>query len=91
MKSPQPPQLSEDDRDQLKKFLESSDKPFSVNTTNRKRKRGSTSKEMRMETDLFEDRLSVQYEIKPANNWESLRKYRKFTGNDRKVQSASDG
>lgn len=83
MKSPsQPQELSDGDRNKLKEFLESSDKPFSIKTVSlasgKKRKRPSPN--IHTQTDLFEDRLTVQYEIQPANNWESLRRYKKFTG-----------
>jgi hypothetical protein len=80
VKSPNPPhELTDMDRANLKEFLEKSDKPFQVNTIpfNRKRKRGSPPPVQR---DIFDPRLDVQYEIKPANNWDSLRRYKKFTG-----------
>ncbi|KAK5120438.1 hypothetical protein LTR85_006377 [Meristemomyces frigidus] len=80
LKSPtQPRELSDKDRAKLKDFLNKSDKPFSVTTVplSRKRKRASTN--LLPQKDLFEERLDVNYEIKPANNWESLRRYKKFT------------
>ena len=80
-KSPsQPHELSDKDRAKLKEFLNKSDKPFSVTTVPLNRKRKRTSANLQTQTDLFDDRLSVRYEIKPANNWESLRRYKKFTG-----------
>jgi hypothetical protein len=33
-----------------------------------------------VQDDLFEERLAVQYKVKPADKWESLRRYKKFTG-----------
>jgi hypothetical protein len=80
VKSPsQPHELSDADRRRLKEFLEKSDKPFQVTTVpiSKKRKRGAP---LQIQKDIFDPRLDVQYEIKPANNWESLRRYKKFTG-----------
>jgi hypothetical protein len=59
--------------------LDKQDKPFTVATAapSRKRKRQPT---MQMQNDLFEDRLSIQYEVKPKDKWECLRRYKKFTG-----------
>ena len=82
IKSPaQPKELSEQDRDKLGAYLDRSDKPFAVTTVpiSRKRKRAT---EAQVQSDLFGDRLTVQYEVKPANNWESLRRYKKFTGKE---------
>ncbi|KAK0947655.1 hypothetical protein LTR29_000912 [Friedmanniomyces endolithicus] len=80
MKShPQAQELSHQDRASLKDFLERSDKPFSVTTINpRKRKRSGVDTALRAETDLFVPRLSVAYEIQPATNWDSLKRYKKF-------------
>jgi len=80
MKSPQPQKLSEKDETRLRDFLNKNEKPFSVATIpfTKKRKRGSA--DPAVQRDLFEERLDVAYEVKPANNWESLRRYRKFTG-----------
>jgi len=82
MKShPQAQELSHQDRASLKDFLERSDKPFSVTTINpRKRKRSGVDTALRAETDLFVPRLSVAYEIQPATNWDSLKRYKKFAG-----------
>lgn len=81
LKSPsQPRELSEKDRAKLKEFLNKNDKPFSVTTVPLTRKRKRASATLQAQADLFEDRLSVQYEVKPSNNWESLRRYKKFTG-----------
>ena len=80
MKSPpQPAELSEADRAKIKAWLDKQEKPFTVATAapSRKRKRQPT---MSMQNDLFEDRLSIQYEVKPKDKWECLRRYKKFTG-----------
>ncbi|TKA83772.1 hypothetical protein B0A55_00002 [Friedmanniomyces simplex] len=78
---PQAQELSHEDRASLKEFLENSDKPFSVTTIppSRKRKRPGTDPAVRTEGDLFETRLTVDYEIKPTTNWDSMKRYKKFT------------
>ncbi|KAI7520471.1 hypothetical protein KC331_g20198, partial [Hortaea werneckii] len=80
-----PHELSEADRARLRAFLSKTDKPFTVETipTTRKRKRGSA--EPHTEPNLDDERLTVQYEVKPASNWESLRKYKKFTVGDESI------
>lgn len=86
VKSPtQPTELSESDRTKIKNWLDKQDKPFGIATQplSRKRKRNSG---MQVQNDLFEDRLSIQYEVKPRDKWECLRRYKKFTG----AFSASD-
>ncbi|KAK4565531.1 hypothetical protein LTR86_004148 [Recurvomyces mirabilis] len=88
VKSPaQPHELSDKERAKLRDFLDKDgpSPPFSITTiplnSPKKRKRSTTN--LHTQSDLFEDRLSVQYEIKPLNNWESLRRYKKFTvGNE---------
>ncbi|KAM0722448.1 hypothetical protein Q7P37_001889 [Cladosporium fusiforme] len=81
IKSPtaQPAELSESDRRRLRDWLDHSDRPFAVSTfpASRKRKRGAH--QLQLQDDIFEDRLSVQYEVKPRDKWESLRRYKKFT------------
>lgn len=80
MKSPQQPvELSEEARANLKAWLDKQEKPFTVATDppSRKRKRNSG---MQLQSDLFEDRLSIQYEVRPRDKWEALRRYKKFTG-----------
>jgi len=76
----QPAELSEDDRSRLREWLEYTDRPFSVHTVpvSRKRKRTGTN-QLQLQDDLFEERLAVQYEVKPRDKWESLRRYKKFT------------
>lgn len=77
---PQPAELSENDRSRLREWLEYTDRPFAVHTVplSRKRKRTGTN-QLQVQDDLFEERLSVQYEVKPRDKWESLRRYKKFT------------
>ena len=87
VKSPtQPYELSEEDRIKLRAHLDKSDKPFSVTTVpiSRKRKRATDAQ---VQSDLFDDRLTVQYEVRPTNNWESLRRYKKFTGGSQSSSS----
>jgi hypothetical protein len=74
---PQPAELSENDRARLREWLDYEDRPFSVHTVPLSRKRKRT--ELQVQDDLFEERLSVQYEVKPRDKWESLRRYKKFT------------
>lgn len=76
----QPPDLSDEDRAGLKRWLDSRDKPFSVTAIPLSRKRKRDSQALQMQNDLWDERLSVRYEVKPRNNWESLRRYKKFTG-----------
>lgn len=81
MRSPaQPPELSESDKDKMKTFLDRAEKPFSVLTHASLKKRKRDAKAYALQEDLWEDRLSVQYEVKPRDKWESLRRYKKFTG-----------
>jgi len=82
----QPAELSEEDRARLREWLEYTDRPFSVQTvpSSRKRKRSGTN-QLQVQDDLFEERLSVQYEVKPRDKWESLRRYKKFTGKRRRT------
>lgn len=81
--STQPAELSEKDRRRLREWLEVTDRPFQVRTVplSRKRKRQSVN-QLQTQDDLFEERLAVQYEVKPRDKWESLRRYKKFTGKD---------
>lgn len=84
MKSPAPPaDLSDADREKLKTFLDRQDraeKPFSVVTQPSSRKRKRAKLDYVLQEDLWEDRLAVRYEVKPRDKWESLRRYKKFTG-----------
>lgn len=54
--------------------------PWSVSTTAQSNKRKRDAPKMEVEDRLFEDRLTVQYEVKPRDKWESLRSFKKFTG-----------
>ncbi|KXT07631.1 hypothetical protein AC578_10121 [Pseudocercospora eumusae] len=74
----QPPDLSEEDKARLWQFLDKNAAPFTVKTAapSKKRKRDGL---VQVQDDLFEDRLSVQYEVAPRDKWESLRRYKKFT------------
>jgi hypothetical protein len=38
-----------------------------------------------LQDDLWEDRLSVRYEVQPRERWESLRRYKKFTVGDESI------
>lgn len=81
-RTPQP-QLSEAEVEKLRAFLDKSDKPFGIVTepVSKKRKRESSAPSTFLtQEDLWEDRLTVRYEVRPREKWESLRKYRKFTG-----------
>lgn len=86
MKSPaQPPELSQGDKQKMKAFLDKHEKPFTVRTlsntaSSKKRKRGDEQASYVLQEDLWEERLSVQYQVKPRERWESLRRYKKFTG-----------
>ena len=80
VKSPtQPAELSDADRAKIKSWLDKQEKPFGVVTVppSRKRKRNAG---LQMQNDLFQDHLNIQYEVKPRDKWECLRRYKKFTG-----------
>lgn len=77
----QPPELSVKERARLKEYLDRTDRPpFTVTTVPISRKRKRESGSLLPQQDLFDERLNVNYEVKPANNWESMKKYKKFTG-----------
>lgn len=78
--SVQPAELSDADRVNLREWLEHTDRPFEVYTVPLSRKRKRADAQLQLQDDLFEDRLAVQYEVKPRDKWESLRRYKKFTG-----------
>ncbi|KAK3719012.1 hypothetical protein LTR37_004575 [Vermiconidia calcicola] len=80
MKSPaQPTELSDADRARIKSWLDKQEKPFGLATAPVSKKRKRNSGVWQTQTDLFEDRLSVQYEVRPRDKWECLRRYKKFT------------
>ncbi|KJX93211.1 ebs-bah-phd domain-containing protein [Zymoseptoria brevis] len=75
----QPPELTEAEKSKLKAFLEKQGTPFTVSTAPASRKRKRDAAAVLIQDDLWEDRLSVQYEVKPKDKWDSLRRYKKFT------------
>jgi hypothetical protein len=79
----QPAELSEEYRTRLREFLDHTEHPFAVHTVplSRKRKRNNAN-QLQVQEDLFQERLTVQYEVKPRDKWESLRRYKKFTGKE---------
>lgn len=93
-KSPtaQPAQLSAEEHDRLRNYLETKERPFKVTTVpiTGKRKRGMTSKVLQLQDDLFEKRLSVFYKIEPRDKWEKLRRYKKFTGEHARLHGECD-
>lgn len=81
LKSPHPQQeLTDLDRKRLREFLDHNDRPFDINVVPASKKRKRTPPSLQEQNDLFEDRLTVQYEIKPWDKWTSLKKFKKFTG-----------
>jgi hypothetical protein len=76
----QPPELSEAERTKLRNFLDKHPSPFTVSTAPASRKRKRDTGAVMLQEDLWEDRLSVQYEVKPRDKWDHLRRYKKFTG-----------
>ena len=78
--SSQPPEISEADRAKMRMWLDKQERPFSVVMvpSSRKRKRDTTA--LPTQDDIFEARLSIQYEVKPKERWDNLRRYKKFTG-----------
>jgi hypothetical protein len=79
LKSPQP-QLSDLAQSDLRNFLNKADKPFGIATLPNTKKRKREASTYNAQEDLWEDRLSVLYEVRPKDRWESLRRYKKFTG-----------
>ena len=79
----QPAELSAEYRTRLHDWLDHTDNPFKVHTVPLSRKRKRTgANQLQVQDDLFEERLTVQYEVKPRDKWESLRRYKKFTGKE---------
>jgi hypothetical protein len=74
----------------LLEHLDSTDQPFSVETVplSRKRKRGDTK--LQIQDDFLEARLAVQYRVEPKRDWESLRRYKKFTGKEEPTVNSTD-
>jgi hypothetical protein len=79
LKSPQP-QLSDLAQLDLRNFLNKADKPFAIATLPNTKKRKREASTYNTQEDLWEERLSVLYEVRPKDRWESLRRYKKFTG-----------
>jgi hypothetical protein len=81
----QPTELSAEYWTLLRDWLnaEDNDHPFEVHTVplSKKRKR-SNNKHLQVQDDLFQERLTVQYKVEPKDKWESLRRYKKFTGRE---------
>lgn len=75
----QPVELSEKDKAKVKGWLDRQEKPFGIAMApaSLKRKRDTG---MQLQSDLWEDRLTARYEVKPKDKWECLRRYKKFTG-----------
>lgn len=90
-KSPaQTAELTEAERNKLKQWLDTNDKSFKVATVPLSHKRKRDAPALPVQTDLFEDRLNVQYEVKPGKQWTQLRKYKKFTGTSTRNEASRD-
>lgn len=78
-----PVELSEESRIRLRDWLEHTKNPFKVHTVplSRKRRRNSV-KQLQIQDGLFQARLAVLFEVQPRDKWESLRRYKKFTGTE---------
>jgi hypothetical protein len=76
----QPGELSKVSRARLRDWLEYTENPFKVHTVplSRKRRRNNV-RQLQVQDGLFQERLAVQFEVQPRDEWESLRKYKKFT------------
>ena len=70
---------SKEDQDRLISWLHQQEQPFTVITEapSRKRKRNSN---MQLQDDLFEERLSIRFEVKPFDKWQTLKKCDSFVG-----------
>jgi len=77
-KTPVPEELSDEDRRKLRQWLDAPN-TFRVAAVPLSRKRKRDAPALHVQNDLFEDRLSCQYEVQPVDKWESLRKYKRFT------------
>lgn len=87
--SPAHRQLSPKESQKLVAWLDSTETPFSVTTLPLSKKRKRSGHAPLIQDDLWEDRLSVQYEVKPRDKWESLRKYAKFTVGSEKIPTSA--
>jgi len=77
-----PAKISDEDRVRLRDWLDSTDQPFTVRTVPLSRKRKRNSARQQVQGDLFEERLTVRFEMQPWKEWKSLRRYKKFTGKE---------
>jgi hypothetical protein len=75
-----PAKVSNGDYIRLREWLDSKDQPFTVRTVLLSRKRKWNSARQQVQGDLFEERLTVCFEMQPWKEWKSLRRYKKFTG-----------
>jgi hypothetical protein len=75
-----PAKVSDEGRVRLREWLDSTDQPFTVRTVPLSRKRKWNSARQQVQDDLFEERLTVCFEMQPWKKWKSLRRYKKFTG-----------
>jgi hypothetical protein len=81
LRSPQP-QLSDSATNELRDWLNNNPvNPFGIATLPNSKKRKRETSAYQAQEDLWEDRLSVLYEVRPKERWDNLRKYKKFTGN----------
>ena len=77
-----PAKISDEDSVRLREWLDSTDQPFTVRTVPLSRKRKRNSARQQVQGDLFEERLTVRFEMQPWKEWKSLRRYKKFTGKE---------
>lgn len=75
----QPPTLDEEQRTNIREYLDHTDKPFQIVTRPLSQKRKREAEPAHEQINSFDPRLSVHYEVKPGPTWDSLRRYKKFT------------
>jgi hypothetical protein len=75
-----PAKVSDENCVRLREWLDSKDQPFAVRMVPLSRKRKWNSARQQVQGDLFEERLTVCFEMQPWKEWKSLRRYKKFTG-----------
>jgi hypothetical protein len=71
--------------------LNSTDQPFRVNTVLRSPKGKRSGKLVRVQENLFDERLAVKYKVEPWKDWKRLRRYKRFTGKGRHAIDRTDG
>jgi hypothetical protein len=86
-----PARISDKDRVRLLHRLNSTDQPFRVNTILRSPKGKRSGKLVRVQENLFDERLAVKYTVKPWKPWKSLRRYKSFTGKKEHNFGSTDG